>query len=118
MSISDPYSAPGAPEAPGLDPSSTTAVLERTEEQKAPGDDERFAHYVRKDRITQSAVEGGPVVALCGKVWTPVRNPDKYPVCPTCKAIFEQMGNMGNAWPFGPNIPGNDGGSNGTGGGQ
>ncbi|WP_216378198.1 DUF3039 domain-containing protein [Arcanobacterium phocae] len=121
MSISDPNarpSEPGQPQAPSLNPSSTTAVLEHTEEQKAPGDDERFAHYVRKDRIVQSAVEGGPVVALCGKVWTPVRNPDKYPLCPTCKAIYEQMGNMGNSWPFGPNVPGKGGSDNGAGGEQ
>ena len=35
------------------------------------GDRERFAHYVQKDKITQSAVTGDPVIALCGKVWCP-----------------------------------------------
>lgn len=114
MSTSDPHSAPqqpSAPESPEASPSSTTAILEKTREEKSPGDDERYAHYVRKDRITQSAVEGGPVVALCGKIWTPVRNPDKYPICPTCKAIYEGMnkgGDGGNSWPFGPNVPGGD----------
>ena len=113
MSTSDPFSPnpPGAPEAPGLDPMSSTVVLEETREEKAPGDDERYAHYVRKERMLQSAVEGGPVVALCGKIWTPVRNPDKYPICPTCKAIYEGMGNPGNSWPFGSGVPG--GGSDG-----
>ncbi|MFY9263530.1 MAG: DUF3039 domain-containing protein [Actinomycetaceae bacterium] len=109
MSISDPFETPGAPqapEAPGLEPSSTTAVLEETREELSRDDAERYAHYVRKDRMTQSAVEGGPVVALCGKIWTPVRNPDKYPICPTCKAIYEQIGKQGNSWPFGPNVPG------------
>lgn len=108
MSTSDPFETPGAPQSPSLDPSSTTAVLEQTREEKAPGDDERYAHYVRKDRITQSAVEGGPVVALCGKVWTPVRNPDRFPICPTCKAIYENIGGGGNEWPFGPGVPGGD----------
>lgn len=113
MSINDPFSSaglnePGAPEAPGAPGTETTSsvdVLERVEQDKAPGDDERYAHYVRADKITQSAVEGGPVVALCGKVWTPTRNPDKYPVCPTCKEIYKNMRGM-NSWPFGPNKPG------------
>jgi hypothetical protein len=29
------------------------------------GDHERFAHYVLKDKIVESAVTGTPVVALC-----------------------------------------------------
>lgn len=103
-----PPEQPGAPAAPQLEPESTTAVLERAEEQREPGDADRYAHYVRKDRITKSLVEGGPVVALCGKIWTPVRNPDKYPLCPTCKAIYEKIGNGSSEWPFGPNVPGGD----------
>ncbi len=53
------------------------------------GDHERFAHYVRKADIMRSAVEGTPVVALCGKRWVPGRDPERFPVCPECKAIFE-----------------------------
>lgn len=55
------------------------------------GDHDRFAHYVRKNRIVESAVEGSAVVALCGKKWVPTRNPDRYPICPTCREIYEQM---------------------------
>ena len=97
--------APGGPEQPDTASQATTSVLERTEEQKSPGDDERYAHYVRSDRLTKSLIEGGPVVALCGKVWTPVRNPDKYPICPTCKEIHEHLGSGDGVWPFGPNAP-------------
>jgi hypothetical protein len=82
-------------------------VLERVREQRDPGDEERYAHYVRKDKITESAVLGRPVVALCGKVWTPSRNPDRFPVCPTCKAIRDRLGSQGSGWPFGPDVPGN-----------
>jgi hypothetical protein len=64
---------------------------ERVEEQVEPGDHERFAHYVQKDKIVESAVMGAPVVALCGKVWIPNRDPGKFPVCPQCKAIFEGL---------------------------
>jgi hypothetical protein len=55
------------------------------------GDHERFAHYVKKDKIMESAMSGTPVIALCGKVWVPNRDPKKYPVCPECKEIFESM---------------------------
>jgi len=55
------------------------------------GDHDRFAHYVRKNRILPSAMEGTPVVALCGKKWVPSRNPERFPVCPACKEIYERM---------------------------
>jgi hypothetical protein len=55
------------------------------------GDRERFAHYVQKDKITESAVTGDPVIALCGKVWVPNRDPKKFPVCPECKQAYEDM---------------------------
>lgn len=56
-----------------------------------PGDHERFSHYVKKDKIVESAVMGTPVVALCGKVWVPGRDPDKFPVCPRCKEIYSKL---------------------------
>ncbi len=52
------------------------------------GDHDRFAHYVRKEDIVRSNVEGVEVVALCGKKWIPNRDPDRYPTCPTCKEIM------------------------------
>jgi len=55
------------------------------------GDHERFAHYVRKEKIVESAVTGTPVIALCGKVWVPNRDPGRFPVCPECKEIFEGL---------------------------
>ena len=55
------------------------------------GDHERFSHYVKKDRIVQSAVMGSAVIALCGKVWVPSRDPEKFPVCPDCKKIYEKL---------------------------
>jgi hypothetical protein len=55
------------------------------------GDHERLAHYVKKNSIVSSAVEGSAVEALCGKKWVPSRDPKKYPVCPECKEIFESL---------------------------
>ena len=43
--------------------------------------------YVKKEKIVESAVTGKAVKALCGKKWIPSRDPEKYPICPTCKEI-------------------------------
>ena len=56
-----------------------------------PGDHERFSHYVKKDKIMESALSGKPVKALCGKKWLPGRDPEKFPVRPDCKRIYENM---------------------------
>ncbi len=61
------------------------------EENIEPGDHERFSHYVKKDKILESALSGKPVRALCGKKWTPGRDPEKFPVCPQCKEIYESL---------------------------
>jgi hypothetical protein len=63
----------------------------RPEISTGDGDHERFAHYVLKDRIMDSAVNGTPVVALCGKIWVPNRDPQRFPVCPECKEIYESL---------------------------
>jgi len=98
MSESSPHGAPAEPllpTGPGQPggPGTATGVLEQTEtrEEVEPGDHERFAHYVRKERILESALSGAPVVALCGKVWVPGRDPSKFPVCPVCKEIYEGL---------------------------
>lgn len=56
-----------------------------------PGDHERFSHYVKKEKIVESAVMGTPVIALCGKVWVPGRDPKNFPVCPACKEIHSKL---------------------------
>lgn len=81
------------PEPLSLPDTYTTAVLDRQEIEQPvePGDHERFAHYVRKEKVLESALSGTPVVALCGKVWVPGRDPKKFPVCPMCKEIYESL---------------------------
>jgi hypothetical protein len=96
MSHDDPFANPGEPQ-PQQQPASSpqrTAVLEREtveETRVEPGDHERFAHYVRKEKILESALSGDPVIALCGKVWVPGRDPNRFPVCPACKEIYEGL---------------------------
>ena len=74
-------------------PGSSTRLDEdvRPDLSVGDGDHERFSHYVDKDKIVDSAVLGTAVVAICGKVWVPSRDPKKFPVCPECKEIYESM---------------------------
>jgi len=61
------------------------------------GDHERFSHYVQKNKIMESAVMGSPVKALCGKVWIPNRDPEKFPVCPECQEIYAGLPRGGDS---------------------
>ncbi len=92
MSTSPPEPAPLSSPLSSPD-SGRTAVLDRelVEQPVEPGDHERFAHYVRKEKILESALSGQPVIALCGKVWVPGRDPKKFPVCPMCKEIYKRL---------------------------
>lgn len=56
-------------------------------EQAVPdltGEHDVFAHYADAEELMHSRVYGTTVTALCGKVWVPWRDPNKYPMCPTC----------------------------------
>jgi hypothetical protein len=55
------------------------------------GDHDLFAHYVEKSEIVKALVEGIPVVALCGKIWVPSRDPENFPTCPRCKELYEAL---------------------------
>ena len=84
-------STPDAPRPAENLPAGGTATIEReqTRELVEPGDADRFAHYVKKEKILESAMTGDPVIALCGKVWVPGRDPGRFPVCPACKEIID-----------------------------
>jgi len=55
------------------------------------GEHDVFAHYADKNEVTEAMVNGTPVVALCGKIWIPSRDPSRYPVCPMCQKIYESI---------------------------
>ena len=74
-----------------------TQTIERTDTDErvddgTGSDDPEVFHYVKKDKIVESAVMGSHVVALCGEVF-PVTKSAKpgSPVCPDCKRIYEQL---------------------------
>ena len=49
------------------------------------------ARRPNRGRGESAAVFGTPIKALCGKVWVPSRDPQKFPVCPECKEIYESL---------------------------
>lgn len=77
------------------EPRIRTLAEERTDERLdhrvEEGDHDRFSHYVEKAKLTEAMVMGTPVIALCGKVWVPSRNPDRFPVCPDCVKVWESL---------------------------
>lgn len=77
---------------------SQTDVLEdRLTVPTDEGDHERFSHYAPKDKVMEAMVMGTPVTALCGKTWVPSRSPEKFPVCPECKEIWESLPHGGGS---------------------
>jgi hypothetical protein len=74
-----------------------TDTLERTDadgrtDDGTDDDRPKFFHYVKKEKIAESAVMGTHVVALCGEVFPVTRSAKPgSPVCPDCKRIYEQL---------------------------
>lgn len=63
-----------------------------TTEDATDNDIPKFFHYVRRDKIAESAVLGTFVQALCGEVFPVTKSPKPgSPVCPECKDIFESL---------------------------
>lgn len=71
----------------------STQVLERPEAQeKESSTGPEMFHYVRKEKIAESAVMGNFVVALCGEKFPVTKSPKPgSPVCPACKEIFDTL---------------------------
>jgi hypothetical protein len=74
-----------------------TETIERTDtdERVDDGTDDdapKVFHYVKKNKIAESAVMGTHVVALCGEVF-PVTKSAKpgSPVCADCKRVYESL---------------------------
>jgi Protein of unknown function (DUF3039) len=73
----------------GTSTETETVQDERTDARLDEGDHDRFAHYVEKSKLTEALINGTPVIALCGKVWVPSRDPERFPICPECKRLFD-----------------------------
>lgn len=76
---------------PVTNPSTILEERVATDYRLDEGDHERLSHYAPKDKLLEAMIEGTPVRALCGKVWVPTRDPNRFPVCPECKEIYENL---------------------------
>lgn len=71
----------------------STETVERPEVRDS-GTDEgaQVFHYVRKNKIAESAVLGTMVEALCGEIFPVTRTPKPgSPVCEKCKEIYAKL---------------------------
>ena len=73
--------------APAATPTTTTSPTPVLDDE----DDDRLAHIGRKEDVARAYVTGETIIALCGHQFVPTRDPDRYPVCPRCKAVLEQI---------------------------
>jgi hypothetical protein len=64
---------------------------ERLEESLTDSGEPKYAHYAESASVTEGYVLGTPVVAICGEVFIPSRDPKKFPICPICKQIAESL---------------------------
>jgi hypothetical protein len=82
-----------------------TETVVVTTPQVDEGDHERFTHIVlegftRKkgsfvangNSVVEGMINATPVKALCGKVWVPGRDPQRFPLCPTCAELAKKRG--------------------------
>jgi hypothetical protein len=51
----------------------------------------KYAHLAEKTSVTEGYVLGTPIMAVCGKVFVPSRDPKKFPICPICKEIVDAL---------------------------
>jgi Protein of unknown function (DUF3039) len=80
----------------GTDEKARGAIMATTETRPDladtnTGEGDGYSHYARKEEITRAAVEGGTIVALCGFRFSPVRDPQRFPVCPRCKELAAML---------------------------
>jgi hypothetical protein len=54
-------------------------------------EDSFLAHYAEAAEVTEGYIMGTPVIALCGKIFIPSRNPEKLRICPICKEIADAL---------------------------
>lgn len=69
----------------------STQTLDAPQTADADQGDQVF-HYVKKNKIAESAVMGTMVEALCGEIFPVTRSPKPgSPVCSACKEVYESL---------------------------
>jgi hypothetical protein len=70
-----------------------SSIIEKTELETTELDngEQKFAHYADSVSVTEGYIMGRPVLAICGKMFVPTRDPQKFPICPICKKLAEAL---------------------------
>lgn len=64
---------------------------EKTKDFLTESGEPRYAHYADSVSVTEGYITGKPVLAICGKLFVPSRDPKKFPICPICEKIMEAL---------------------------
>lgn len=67
----------------------TITELEEKLDQDNKGPE--VAHYAEKTSVTEGYVLGSPVIAICGQVFVPSRDPENLPICQECSEIIREI---------------------------
>ena len=92
--MSEPQIPLDDPLAPQAQPSTTTAVLEReqVEEQlQEPATTSASRTTCARRRSSRAPCPATPSSRSAARSGCPGRDPKKFPVCPTCKEIYEGL---------------------------
>jgi len=65
--------------------------VEETTTVNSDGDHDRFSHAFSNKEVDEAVFTGKPATALCGKKSIPMGEASKYPVCKTCKEIYDRI---------------------------
>lgn len=68
-----------------------TSVDVRPDLDHTSTDEPEVAHIAPASEVNRAYVTGEAITALCGVVFVPTRDPDRYPVCEPCKAVLAQI---------------------------
>jgi hypothetical protein len=74
----------------------TDLLVEPKVQEPDTGSPDDKAHYAKRDDITQAAILGGKVKALCGVEFEPIRDPSRFPMCEDCVRLLSQLGDRDN----------------------
>jgi hypothetical protein len=69
----------------------STQLEKKLEDFLTENEEPRYAHYADSVSVTEGYVLGKSVLALCGKLFVPSRDPQKFPICPACKTIIDAL---------------------------
>jgi hypothetical protein len=50
-----------------------------------------FSHFVASGDLSHSISNRQPATALCGWIWVPGKSSDDFPLCPKCKAVYDEL---------------------------